>query len=73
MFVRPAAMRTTAPGKPVVPDEGRPYPAASHPRGPDHTMNEEIDPRVWRRIYVATLAYGVVTIAVLWWFTAVFD
>jgi len=36
-------------------------------------MNEEIDPRVWRRIYVATLAYGVLTIAVLWWFTAVFD
>lgn len=39
----------------------------------DHTMNEEIDPRVWRRVYVATLAYGVLTIAVLWWFTSVFD
>jgi hypothetical protein len=43
------------------------------PRGSTGKMNEEIDPRVWRRVYVATLAYGVVTIAVLWWFTAVFD
>ena len=36
-------------------------------------MSEEIDPRVWRRVYVATLAYGVLTIVALWWFTAVFD
>ena len=36
-------------------------------------MDDEIEPRTWRRIYVATVAYGVLTIAVLWWFTAVFD
>ena len=35
-------------------------------------MSDEIDPRTWRRVYVATVVYGVATIAVLWWFTAVF-
>ena len=35
-------------------------------------MNEEIDPKVWRRIYTVTLAYGLLTIAGLWWFTSVF-
>jgi hypothetical protein len=33
--------------------------------------SDEIDPKTWKRVYVATVAYGVVTIAVLWWFTAV--
>ena len=42
--------------------------AARMTRQPD-----EIDPRTWQRIYVATVAYGVVTIAVLWWFTAVWS
>jgi hypothetical protein len=32
---------------------------------------DEIDPRTWKRVYVATIAYGVATIALLWWFTAV--
>jgi hypothetical protein len=32
---------------------------------------DEIDPRTWQRVYVVTVVYGVVTIAVLWWFTAV--
>jgi ABC-type uncharacterized transport system permease subunit len=32
----------------------------------------EIDPKTWRRVYVATIAYGVLTIAALWWFTSVF-
>jgi len=34
--------------------------------------HEEIDPKTWRRIYVATVAYGVLTVAGLWWFTSVF-
>ena len=33
---------------------------------------QEVDPRTWRRVYVVTIAYGVLTIAGLWWFTAVF-
>jgi hypothetical protein len=32
---------------------------------------DEIDPRTWKRVYVATVLYGVATIAALWWFTAV--
>ena len=36
-------------------------------------MSEEIDPRVWRRVYIATVVYGVLTIAGLWWFTKVFS
>lgn len=35
-------------------------------------MADEIPPRTWRRIYVTTVVYGVLTIAVLWWFTAVY-
>lgn len=35
-------------------------------------MTEAIEPRTWRRIYVATVAWGVLTIAALWWFTAVY-
>lgn len=33
---------------------------------------EPIDPRIWRRVYAATLVYGLATIAGLWWFTAVY-
>lgn len=35
-------------------------------------MDDEIEPKTWRRIYVTTLAYGVITIALLWWFTAAY-
>ncbi len=36
-------------------------------------MTDEISPKTWRRVYVATVVYGVLTLAALWWFTAVFD
>jgi len=35
-------------------------------------MTDEIDPRTWRRTYVVTIVYGVLTIAGLWWFTEVY-
>jgi hypothetical protein len=35
-------------------------------------MADEIPPRTWHRIYVVTVVYGVLTIAALWWFTAVY-
>jgi len=35
-------------------------------------MSEPIDSKTWRRIYVATVAYGLLTIAALAWFTAAY-
>jgi hypothetical protein len=35
-------------------------------------MSDELQPATWRRLYVATTIYGLLTIAALWWFTAVF-
>lgn len=36
-------------------------------------MQQEIEPKTWRRIYVVTVAYGLLTIAGLWWFTAAYS
>lgn len=35
-------------------------------------MADAIEPKTWNRVYAATVAWGVLTIALLWWFTAVF-
>jgi hypothetical protein len=36
-------------------------------------MQDELQPSTWRRLYVITVVYGVLTLGALWWFTATFQ